>query len=33
MLGYPAGLLWRRKNRTRDEIHWRRALDSGRRYG
>lgn len=33
MLGYPAGLLWRRKNRTRDEIHWRRTFTSGRRYG
>jgi glycosyltransferase involved in cell wall biosynthesis len=33
MLGYPAGLLWRRKNRTRDEIHWRRSFTSGRRYG
>lgn len=33
MLGYPAGLRWRRRNRQRDEIHWRRALKSGRRYG
>lgn len=33
MLGYPAGLRWRRKNRARDEIHWRRTMASGRRYG
>ncbi len=33
MLGYPAGLRWRRQNRARDEIHWRRAFSSGRRYG
>ena len=33
MLGYPAGLRWRRKNRSRDEIHWRRGFASGRRYG
>ncbi|HSN74301.1 MAG TPA: glycosyltransferase [Anaerolineae bacterium] len=33
MLGYPAGLRWRRQNRARDEIHWRRGFASGRRYG
>jgi hypothetical protein len=33
MLGYPAGRRWRRQNRTRDEIHWRRGFASGRRYG
>lgn len=33
MLGYPAGLWWRHRNRAREEIHWRRSLDSGRRYG
>jgi hypothetical protein len=25
MMGYPAGLLWRWRNRHRPEIHWRRA--------
>lgn len=33
MLGYPAGLRWRRKNRARAEIHWRRVFTDGRRYG
>ena len=33
MLGYPAGLRWRRQNRARDEIYWRRGIASGRRYG
>jgi glycosyltransferase involved in cell wall biosynthesis len=33
MLGYPAGLRWRRQNRARDEIHWRRGFAGGRRYG
>lgn len=33
MLGYPAGLRWRRQNRARDEIHWRRSFDDRRRYG
>lgn len=33
MVGYPAGLRWRRANRGRDEIYWRRELKSGRRYG
>ena len=33
MIGYPAGLRWRRANRERPEIHWRSKLDSGQRYG
>jgi glycosyltransferase involved in cell wall biosynthesis len=33
MLGYPAGLRWRRRNRAQDEIHWRRTFASRRRYG
>jgi glycosyltransferase involved in cell wall biosynthesis len=33
MLGYPAGLRWRRQNRARVEIHWRRAFTSDQRYG
>ncbi|MCB0236699.1 MAG: glycosyl transferase, partial [Anaerolineae bacterium] len=33
MIGYPAGLRWRRANRARPEIHWRSKLDSGQRYG
>jgi hypothetical protein len=33
MLGYPAGLRWRRGHRDSPEIHWRQELDSGLRYG
>ncbi len=33
MLGYPAGLRWRQRNRARAELHWRRNFPSGRRYG
>ena len=33
MLGYPAGLHWRQRNRARAELHWRRSFPSGRHYG
>jgi len=33
MLGYPAGLSWRLRNRSRPEVHWRQELDRGQRYG
>ena len=33
MLGYPAGLHWRRAHRNELSIQWRRELDNGRRYG
>lgn len=33
MLGYPAGLRWRRANRSRGELFWRRELDKGSQYG
>ena len=33
MLGYPAGLRWRRAHRDQPAVHWRKELDNGRRYG
>jgi glycosyltransferase involved in cell wall biosynthesis len=33
MMGYPVGLGWRWAHRDQEEIHWRRTLDSGPRYG
>jgi hypothetical protein len=33
MAGYPAGLRWRWAKRDRPEVHWRRELDNGKRYG
>ncbi len=33
LAGYPAGLSWRWANRDRPEVHWRRELDNGKRYG
>lgn len=33
MLGYPVGLRWRWIHRRDEALHWRRDLDSGRRYG
>jgi len=33
MIGYPAGLRWRRANRDREEIYWRRTLQSKGHYG
>ena len=33
MLGYPAGLRWRRAHRNEPSIQWRQELDNGRRYG
>jgi hypothetical protein len=33
MLGYPAGLRWRRNHRAEPAIHWRQQLDNGHRYG
>ena len=33
MMGYPVGLSWRWTHWDQEEVHWRRTLDSGQRYG